>query len=107
MFRSKTAILTDQLLGRGCQYQEPGARGSHTVNPFTRFLIRHPDFVCPMWAARHLGTAQEFSKTERESALKAFDEALRLKPESFDTGDGVIEYGREIRAARALVAARD
>lgn len=100
LFRSKTAILIDQLRGRGCQYQDIHFQDNHTVNPLTEWGIRNPDFACPMWAAGHLAAARGMSTAERDLVRKAFDEALQRKPDSYDTGDGVIEYGQALRVAR-------
>ena len=97
MFRSEASILIDQLTGRGCQYQ---GFGTHSFNPITEFGIRNPDFACPIWAAQRLSTTHGLSDAERNAVMKAFDEALLKKPDSFDTGDGIIEYGKELRTAR-------
>ena len=102
LLRTETAILTDQLLGHGrCQFQEPHL-GRHTLNPLAALLVRNPEFYCPMWAADHLAAAARgLSATERDAALRAFDEALKKQPETYDTGDGVIRYGEHLRVARA------
>lgn len=102
LFRSKTSLLIDQLLGHGCQFQEPHL-GVHTLNPLTQFGIRHPDFVCPMWAADHLAAGPSGSSTDRDRILRAFGQALMRKPDSFDTGDGVLQYGSKLREARESV----
>ncbi len=99
--RTRAAILTDQLRGHGCQFQEPNI-GGHSLNPAAAFLIRHPEFYCPMWAADHLAaTARGLSAAERDAVLKAFDAALKKQPDTHDTGDGIIRYGEHLRAARA------
>ncbi len=99
--RSPRGLLIDQLGGRGCQYQP----GRHTVNPFTTWSIRHPEQMCPIWAGEQLAAMKlEFNASERLRVLAAFDAAIRLQPASFDTGDGVIEYARELRQARDAIA---
>ncbi len=101
LLRPKTAILVDQLLGRGCQFQEPNI-GGHSLNPLVTIAIRHPEFYCPMWAADHLvATARGLSAAERDAVLKAFDEALKRQPDTYDTGDGIIRYGEHLRQARS------
>ena len=105
--RTKAAILTDQLRGHGCQFQEPNI-GGHSLNPLATLAIRHPEFYCPMWAADHLAaTARGLSTAERDGMLKAFDEALKRQPDTYDTGDGIIKYGEHLRQARtAFLTAR-
>ena len=102
VFRSKTAVLVDQLLGRGCQYQDPDTT-SHTLNPLTEWGIRHPEYICPLWAAGNLVKAQGMSASEREIVWRAFEVALSRKPDVFDTGDGVIAYGARMRAIRGAL----
>jgi hypothetical protein len=96
--RPRHSILIDQLLGRGCQYQEPYSQGAY-LNPLTTLGIRNPDFACPMWAAAHLAELRVAGKL-RDRVLQAFEQALHRKPAEFDTGDGVIPYGRTLREAQ-------
>lgn len=101
----RTAILVDQLLGRGCQFQEPHI-GVHTLNPLAALLVRNPEFYCSMWAADHLAAAaRSLSTAERDAVLSSFDEALKKQPETYDTGDGIIRYGEHLREALAAFRA--
>jgi hypothetical protein len=95
--RPRHAILIDQLLGRGCQYQELVNDGA-TLNPLTTFGIRNPDFACPMWAAAQLAELRVTGQL-RDRVSQAFEQALHRKPAQFDTGDGVIPYGRTLQDA--------
>jgi len=69
------------------------------------FVTRHPDFYGPMWAADHLATMKGLSATERNGVARAFVEALKRKPDVYDTGDGVIRYGDHLRAGYRSLAA--
>lgn len=50
LFRDQTAILTDQIRGNGCQFQDPGIN-ARSLNPLPALAIRHQELACPMWAA--------------------------------------------------------
>lgn len=99
--RSRRGLLIDQLGGRGCQFQP----GLHTMNPFTTWAVRHPELMCPIWAGEYLAAMQrEFNANERARVLSALENAIRRHPASFDTGDGVIEYAKELQRAREAIA---
>lgn len=98
LLRAKSSVLLDQLQGRGCSYQEPLGQ-VHTLNPMIEYVTRHPDFYCPMWAADHLAAMRGLSAAEHSAVMNAFEEALKKKPESYDTGDGMIHYGDHLLAA--------
>jgi hypothetical protein len=94
--RPRIEILLDQLAGRGCQFQ-PHAR---SLNPLTTYGIRHPEYVCPIWAAEHLAGTPA---ADRPRALAAIDAALLRLPATFDTGDGILPIAAQLKAARAAI----
>ena len=94
--RPRIEILLDQLVGRGCQFQ-PHAR---SLNPLTTYGIRHPEYVCPIWAAEHLAGTPA---ADRPRALAAIDAALLRLPATFDTGDGILSIAAQLKAARAAI----
>jgi len=94
--RPRIEILLDQLAGRGCQFQ-PHAR---SLNPLTTYGIRHPEYVCPIWAAEHLAGTPA---ADRPRALAAIDAALLRLPATFDTGDGILSIAAQLKAARAAI----
>lgn len=78
---------TAQLRGECCQFctEPPNAQLDDTCKaeiPGGGWL-RHPEYECPMWAARCLGE-------QGPAAAPALIEAARNGPDNFDTGDGVI-----------------
>lgn len=100
VFRSKERMLIEQVRGKGCLVRR---HCELSRNPLAWQTTRAPEFHCPLMAAKCLAAGQlDFSY--RHEALAAMDEALRRLPETFDTGDGIILFGHEMRRARESVA---
>ncbi|MBL8174510.1 MAG: hypothetical protein JNK48_07570 [Bryobacterales bacterium] len=100
VFKPRERILLDQVRGRGCQVR-PYCELSR--NPLAWQTTRAPEFTCPIMAAKCLASGK-LDFAYRREAIAAIDDALRRLPETFDTGDGIILFGHEMRRARDSIA---
>lgn len=100
VFRTRERISIDQVRGKGCLVRN---HCELSRNPLAWQVTRAPEFACPLMAAKCLASGKlDFSY--RAETLAAIDEALRRLPETFDTGDGIILFGHEMRRARESIA---
>ena len=100
VFRPVERIMIDQVRGKGCLVRDDCELSR---NPLAWQTTRAPEFRCPMMAAKCLARGKVDFAYRRE-ALAAIDEAMGRLPELFDTGDGVILFGHEMRRARESIA---
>ena len=100
VFRTRERISIDQVRGKGCLVRN---HCELSRNPLAWQVTRAPELQCPLMAAKCLaGEKLDFSY--RKETLAAIDEALQRLPETFDTGDGIILFGHEMRRARESIA---
>ena len=66
-------------------------------------ITRAPEFQCPILAAKCMARGK-LDFAYRREALAAIDEAIGRMPETFDTGDGIVLFGHEMRRARETIA---
>lgn len=100
VFRTRERIAIDQIRGSGCLVRN---HCELSRNPLAWQVTRTPELQCPVMAAKCLASGKlDFSY--RHETLAAIDEALRRLPETFDTGDGIILFGHEMRRARESIA---
>lgn len=100
VFRPVERIMIDQVRGKGCLVRE---HCELSRNPLAWQITRAPEFQCPILAAKCMARGK-LDFAYRREALAAIDEAIGRMPETFDTGDGIVLFGHEMRRARETIA---